>query len=404
MALTESLIGGLGAGAGLLTGLGGIITGAIGSRRNLQAVRETNQMNWQIAQMNNEYNKQMMYEQMRYNTSMLDKQNAFSLDMWHKNNDYNSASSQRQRLEAAGLNPYLMMSGGNAGVSSNIGSSSALPINPPQAQAVSMQPAYNSLGSLGQQISNLSNPLERLVSLRKSLADVRSVNAGIRLTDANTNKVFRDNKLFDATFGTEIALKQAELDAVRATTSGVLLDNIEKNYNIAFMPTQQKLIAADYLSKIATELARGELTRNQAKHEIEKMNETLSRIFNIKADTDLKKMQYAFEDAVFQYKVDYEYFKTDTQMWLSESAQSKSILDDEYARQAGNYVDSMIFHNYAAPFGGAANHMIDFFPSYDEVETVDKKGRKTKTIKKSYRGMPRGNKVLRVPSMKPMPL
>lgn len=81
-------------GAGSL--LGGLF-GAAGSDKaakyQLQAARETNQMNYQIAQENNAFNQRM----------------------WEKQNAYNTPSEQRRRLEQAGLNPNLMMNGGSAG-------------------------------------------------------------------------------------------------------------------------------------------------------------------------------------------------------------------------------------------------------------------------------------------------
>lgn len=81
-------------GAGSL--LGGLF-GAVGSDKaakyQLQAARETNQMNYQIAQENNAFNQRM----------------------WEKQNAYNSPVEQRRRLEQAGLNPNLMMNGGSAG-------------------------------------------------------------------------------------------------------------------------------------------------------------------------------------------------------------------------------------------------------------------------------------------------
>ncbi len=45
--------------------------------------------------------------------------------MWNRENEYNTASAQRARLEEAGLNPYLMMSGGSAGVAGSAGASSS---------------------------------------------------------------------------------------------------------------------------------------------------------------------------------------------------------------------------------------------------------------------------------------
>lgn len=82
------------AGAGsLIGGLFGGVGSATAAKYQLQAARETNQMNYQIAQENNAFNQRM----------------------WEKQNAYNSPVEQRRRLEQAGLNPNLMMNGGSAG-------------------------------------------------------------------------------------------------------------------------------------------------------------------------------------------------------------------------------------------------------------------------------------------------
>lgn len=82
------------AGAGsLIGGLFGGVGSANAAKYQLQAARETNQMNYQIAQENNAFNQRM----------------------WEKQNAYNSPVEQRRRLEQAGLNPNLMMDGGSAG-------------------------------------------------------------------------------------------------------------------------------------------------------------------------------------------------------------------------------------------------------------------------------------------------
>ncbi len=83
------------AGAGsMLGGLFGAAGSAKAAKYQLQAARETNQMNYQIAQENNAFNQRM----------------------WEKQNAYNSPVEQRRRLEQAGLNPNLMMNGGSAGI------------------------------------------------------------------------------------------------------------------------------------------------------------------------------------------------------------------------------------------------------------------------------------------------
>ena len=93
MGLLGSLVGGLfGAGSSVIQ-----------NSQNAQSVRETNQMNYKINQMNNQFNERMAIQQRNWQE-----------DMWNKENAYNTASAQRQRLEEAGLNPYLMMTGGIA--------------------------------------------------------------------------------------------------------------------------------------------------------------------------------------------------------------------------------------------------------------------------------------------------
>lgn len=88
--VAPAIISGAGSLLGGLFGSGGSVKAA---KYQLQAARETNQMNYQIAQENNAFNQRM----------------------WEKQNAYNSPVEQRRRLEQAGLNPNLMMNGGSAG-------------------------------------------------------------------------------------------------------------------------------------------------------------------------------------------------------------------------------------------------------------------------------------------------
>lgn len=99
------------------------ISGLLGAGMDSSSQRKTNEANYQIAQMNNEFNEKMMEKQMAYNT-----------EMWNKQNEYNDPSAQRQRLEDAGLNPYMMLDGGSAGIASSVNG-----VTPPTAQAVNME-------------------------------------------------------------------------------------------------------------------------------------------------------------------------------------------------------------------------------------------------------------------------
>lgn len=93
---------------GLFGGLGSVISGAIGAK----TTADTNKTNLKINQMNNDFNAREAQ-----------KARDFQLNMWNKENEYNSASSQRKRLEDAGYNPY--MSDAQAGTATGMSGTSA---------------------------------------------------------------------------------------------------------------------------------------------------------------------------------------------------------------------------------------------------------------------------------------
>lgn len=94
--------------SGLFGGLGSVVSGAVGAA----STSDTNKTNLKIAQMNNDFNAREAQ-----------KARDFQLDMWDKENEYNKASSQRNRLEEAGYNPY--MSDAQAGTASGMSGTSA---------------------------------------------------------------------------------------------------------------------------------------------------------------------------------------------------------------------------------------------------------------------------------------
>lgn len=94
--------------SGLFGGIGSVLSGAIGAK----STSDTNKTNLKINQMNNDFNAREAQ-----------KARDFQLDMWNKENEYNSASSQRKRLEEAGYNPY--MSDAQAGTASGMSGTSA---------------------------------------------------------------------------------------------------------------------------------------------------------------------------------------------------------------------------------------------------------------------------------------
>lgn len=94
--------------SGLFGGLGSVLSGVVGAK----STSDANKTNLKINQMNNDFNAREAQ-----------KSRDFQLNMWNRENEYNSASSQRKRLEEAGYNPY--MSDAQAGTAAGMSGTSA---------------------------------------------------------------------------------------------------------------------------------------------------------------------------------------------------------------------------------------------------------------------------------------
>lgn len=135
---------------GLFGGIGSVISGAIGAKTTSDA----NKTNLKINQMNNDFNAREAQ-----------KARDFQLDMWNKENEYNSASSQRKRLEHAGYNPYMSdAQAGTAAGMSGTSSASAAGASP----QVSYTPDFQSVGV------NLASALKMMSE--KKQTDIENLN------------------------------------------------------------------------------------------------------------------------------------------------------------------------------------------------------------------------------------
>lgn len=235
-------------------GLLGVGASSVQNSQNRQNVRETNQMNYKINQMNNQFNERMAIQQRNWQENM-----------WNKENAYNTASAQRQRLEEAGLNPYLMMNGGSAGAAQSAG---------PGASASSsgnavMQPFQADYSGIGSSIGNIFQ-FELMQSEKSQLQGAR------QLADAQAMETLSNidwGKLTDETRGflkstglaraqLGYAMEQQEADnmamtglILRAQRSGMLLDNEAKGILNKYLDQQQQfdlnVKAADYYQRMA---------------------------------------------------------------------------------------------------------------------------------------------------------
>lgn len=235
-------------------GLLGVGSSAIQNSQNRQNVQETNRMNYKINQMNNQFNERMAIQQRNWQENM-----------WNKENAYNTASAQRQRLEEAGLNPYLMMNGGSAGVAQSAGNGVAASSS---GNAV-MQPFQADYSSIGSSIGNvfqyelMQSEKSQLQGARqladaKAMETLSNIDWG-KLTD-ETRDYLKSTGLARAKLG--YAKEQQEVDnmamtglIMKAQHSGMLLDNDAKTIMNKYLDQQQQLDlnvkAADYYQRMA---------------------------------------------------------------------------------------------------------------------------------------------------------
>lgn len=174
------------AGGSLIGGLFGSSGSHYAARKQLQAVRETNAMNHQIAQENNTFNEKM----------------------WNAQNEYNTPFSQRQRLEQAGLNPYLMMDGSSTGnaQSSVTADQSGTQVAPEfgQTLASGFQQMGSSISDSASQIAQMvyNNDLQQ-ANVKKTLADAHN-------SDLQNQYDALRNEFAAAQFLAELRIKQQQ--------------------------------------------------------------------------------------------------------------------------------------------------------------------------------------------------
>lgn len=304
----------------------GVVGSAIGAGSSLiggaASTAAQNAANKEIAQMNNAFNEKMFDKQVAYNKEMYQqqlgdqwkfyndsKQNAWDLvanqqqfqtDMWNKNNEYNSASAQRERLEAAGLNPYMMMNGGSAGTAQTMsGSAGAAPSGgAPSAQGVTPPTAtpysadYSGItAGLGRAIDVLSSMPDRKVkeaqadNLRiegkyiagKAMAQILQMKTEAKTKEARLalDKLIAD---FDNNLKvSNMSVNEQNIAESKARTQLAVTENLMRQQELSFLPQAQKLQLAQGAADIAFRYSQKNLTDKQARHEVEKLAETVVR-------------------------------------------------------------------------------------------------------------------------------
>lgn len=323
----------------------GVVGSAIGAGASLiggaSSTAMQNQANKEIAQMNNAFNEKMFDKQIAYNKEMYQTQlgdqwkfyddqkanawklyednKAYQTEMWNKQNEYNDPSAQRARLEAAGLNPYMMMNGGSAGVAGSVsGTQGSVPSgSAPGAQGVQPPTATPYSADYSGVMQGLGDAIDTIMSHSdRSVKNAQAENLRIEgkyiaskalaqilkdRTEAKTKEARLALDQLVASFdndlkASQVAVNNENIAQTRAQTKLLVTENLMREQELSFLPKSQKMQLALATADIALKRSQGYLSSVKVQHEIKQIAETVVR-------TEQSKQQYEYDKKTFNMRV-----------------------------------------------------------------------------------------------------
>lgn len=186
-------------GGAAIGGIGNIISSIFGSSSqnaalNAQWKMMQNSMNWQ-------HNERL--DTQSFNSQEAEKQRQWQQQMVAQQNAYNSLEQQVKRAQAAGVNPFSVVSGG--GTTSAASAPSGSSASSSGWPSVSWAPAYQAqaLGARAQMINSVFGSLKSIASSFKDIKDARKSGVETSYLEQSMNDALK--KLREEAYGAELA-------------------------------------------------------------------------------------------------------------------------------------------------------------------------------------------------------
>lgn len=216
-----------------------------------------------------------------------------NIRLMREQNEWNSAKNQRARLEEAGLNPYLMMSGGNAGTASStpqiigydpqnsfqkIGDNLAqIPLVQAQIKQAEAQAKLTSNQALESQINSETLNARNLAIINDLKSQFKDRESQMRLRDLQSDMQRIQNNIADATKQDVINQQhqnavKAEYDALQSKVQYGLLSKELDGWDD--MRKRQFMVMA---SEIAVNYSQKKLNENMAVKALQESYESVAR-------------------------------------------------------------------------------------------------------------------------------
>lgn len=170
---------------------------------------------------NRAYKRQlrMMREQNAFQKAEREAQNQWNLEQWNRENAYNTPLAQRARLNDAGINPYMMLTGGNSGTAS------ALAGNASGASGAPSAPSYNPMSGVTDSFNQFANRAQQQALIESQIY------GNYRQGDYVSGKGGREERALPS----QIDVNNSEAQANRAVAELRLqekLNRIQENFNL----------------------------------------------------------------------------------------------------------------------------------------------------------------------------
>lgn len=199
----------------------------------------------------NKANLAISRETNAYNYLLASKQNDWNIEQWNRENAYNTPSAQRQRLLDAGLNPNLMLDGGDAGNARGLDSA-----NYANAQPTTMQnPAQEKLGMLQSIQGVLQSANETAMQYAKQRSEIANLDSQTNAQNIQNSylRLFLDKNLEKLGHDTTTS-KWTSRNAEESYAKTWLENNYMLNYGFKQGRLQNNL-TAQTISNLMTEQA-----------------------------------------------------------------------------------------------------------------------------------------------------
>lgn len=287
---------------------------------------------------NRKHQLEMQRIQNEWASSESQKSRDFAKSMFDATNEWNSAKNQRARLEAAGLNPYLMMNGDSAGTASS-------------TSASTVSGASGSGGTPYQYTpTNMIGDVASYASAMKSMSDARKTNTESDLLDKYGVPTY------ESQIGKTIAdtyFTQRQADVAIAQKANLLLRNDAQEVLNMYLPEEKRIQLQMNGAQYWNMIREGVISEEQAKNLIASRLEIEARtqgqhISNkvarstadsiIDATRTAKENEAAFNRGFSQFSNDVGFRTGKMDRWLQDPVKARW---DRGINNAGKLIDGL---------------------------------------------------------------